>query len=643
MLNLSLRQRFLVAPIIGLIIVVMLTISFFLQSEKQNNLIEDISQSDVATLSLYTELFTNLSRQQQKLYELLNSAGQNIDEGTLYDKGIAIIDDVYSITQQIEEIIKSGNANNTLPKDEVTRLLSEIIDYRTSAISTVENTTVALNLAPIYLSRANQHFSILHEHFAEELDVIRGRIQSKAQRQLQETRNRTSMLGIIGILSALILIITSYISSGLLSQKIKDQINELFKLTRGNKNHQQQRLANSNEVEQLSFTIKEFKHSLITIQEQKMKLTHANRLLKTEMQITQENAKKLEEAKQQLEQRVAERTANLTTLNKELGQEIQQRVEAEDRLMVYQQIILNTDEAILVTSPNGTITEVNPAFEKVMGYSRDELIGNNPRIVQSDRHDDQFYRNIWQSIDRDGYWSGEIWNRNKNGKIVPLWVLINAIKDNNKKTQHMIALYRDISKLKQAEARLEQLAFYDPLTDLPNRTLFNEKLCQELARIKRHDEKIALLFLDLDNFKDVNDSLGHSAGDKLLIEVGQRLTGALRAIDIVSRLSGDEFNIALTELKELDSINTIARKIIDVVSAPYEINNQRIHVGVSIGISIFPDHSNHIETLRKYSDMAMYRAKDLGKNQFQMFTPDLQLNLEQQLEMENPLKDDVEQ
>ena len=427
-----------------------------------------------------------------------------------------------------------------------------------------------------------------------------------------------------------------------MSRRFRQQIDELFSLSDDTEDRVLQCSAGTDEIERLSHTIRAFRQSLNIIRDQEVRLTRTNRMLQSEIEVKLQHERELEAAKKDLEKRVAERTANLTEVNRELGQEIEQRIEAEERLRIYREIILNTDEAILVTGPDGTIEEVNPAYERNTGFCRDELIGSNPRIVRSGYHDAAFYNEMWNSINKCGHWSGEIWDKKKNGEIFPLWIVINAIYGDNGEIQHLIGLYRDISELKQAEARLEQLAFYDPLTNLPNRTLFNEKLRQEIASLKRHDEMMALLFLDLDNFKNVNDTLGHGVGDKLLIEVGRRLSGLLRESDIVSRLSGDEFNIAITQLKELACITRICEKIVETISAPYVINGESIKVGVSIGVSIYPNHSDHIETLKKYSDMAMYKAKAMGKNQFQLFTPEIQLSREQHLTIENALLDAVE-
>ena len=636
-MRLSLRQRFLVAPVVGLVIVLGLTASYFLQSESQNQLIEKISSSDLKDLNLYTKLFTDLSRYHLELYELFNAAGQQVDEGILYDQGVFIIDKISAITEEMESIVLSGSNEGTMPAAEAKQLLAEIAEYRTAAISSVENTTVSLNKAPFYLSKANQHFSNLHEKFALELDLIRERIQSEASQQSTRFRQRTLLLAIIGLSSAFCLIVISFIAARVLSRKIRYIINDLFSLTAASNSTSMAADNASDEVERLILSLESFEQSLKTVQQQEQELKAANQQLQIEVEVKLKHQLELEQTQRELEQRVADRTANLIKANQELEEEISQRKTAEENLKIYHEIILNTDEAILVTNAEPKILDVNPAYERMSGYSRDELVGQNPNLISSGYHSEEYYKNMWYSIQTNGRWSEEIWNKKKNGEIFPAWAVVNAIKNDTGEIQYFIGLYRDISELKQAEARLEQLAFYDPLTNLPNRTLLNEKISQEIASLKRHNEKMALLFIDLDNFKNVNDTQGHKAGDQLLVEVSRRLINMLRESDIISRISGDEFNVVLTQLKDLDCLSKICQKIVDGLAVPYLINNERVNISSSIGVSVFPDDSDHIETLRKYSDMAMYKAKSMGKNQFHRFTPELQSSREYRLELENAL------
>ncbi|NIU94221.1 hypothetical protein GWN60_26620, partial [candidate division KSB1 bacterium] len=268
-----------VAPIIGLIIVLALTGSYFLQIEKQNELIETISDSDLATLSVYTELFTDLSRHHLELYELFNATGQQVDEGILYDRGVLIADQISSITKNMEDIIESGLIQRTMKKEEAIQLLENISLYRTAAISSIENSTVSLNRAPTYLNKANQQFSILHQKFAKELDIIRTRIQQEAKQNLKATRQRTILFAVFGLSSAIVLIIASFFTASLMSKKIRKIIDDLFSLTETTAGPEQGVTGATDEIERLILSLKSFENSLNTIKEQESCLKGANRQL----------------------------------------------------------------------------------------------------------------------------------------------------------------------------------------------------------------------------------------------------------------------------------------------------------------------------------------------------------------------------
>ncbi|MCW8883710.1 MAG: transporter substrate-binding domain-containing protein, partial [Motiliproteus sp.] len=259
-----------------------------------------------------------------------------------------------------------------------------------------------------------------------------------------------------------------------------------------------------------------------------------------------------------------------------VGIDISQRKGAEKRLQLAHKVIENTSEGIVVTDPNGTIVDVNPAHLRTMGYSRDEVIGNNPKLWKSGRHDQTFYQNMWRQLLKEGIWEGEIWDRRKDGEVFPKWLSINAIKDDQGTVLNYVALSTDITQQKATEQELENLAFYDPLTQLPNRTLFKDRLEHELLIAKRFNRPLGLMFLDLDRFKDVNDTLGHDIGDLLLEKVARRLEGCLRASDTVCRLGGDEFTVILTEISSPDALAHVAENMIAAINEAFVLNNQQV-------------------------------------------------------------------
>ena len=306
-----------------------------------------------------------------------------------------------------------------------------------------------------------------------------------------------------------------------------------------------------------------------------------------------------------------------------------------------------TQEAILITDPDSRILRVNEAFQEVTGYSAEEVVGKNPSILKSGRHDAAFYQDMWAALLTTGKWSGEIWDKRKNGEIYPKAITITAVRDNQHRVTHYVAVFRDITRRKKAAQEIHQLAFYDPLTQLPNRRMLLDRLNQALATSARNDRYGAILFLDLDHFKTINDTKGHAVGDKLLIEVARRLPACVREGDSVARLGGDEFVVVLEGLNEMvDEAATqaerIAEKIQKELSQSYLLDSDTYQSTVSIGISLFQGHQDCIEDLLKHADAAMYQAKAAGRNTIRFFDPEVQTVLEARAELEADLHQALE-
>ncbi|MFH1059599.1 MAG: PAS domain S-box protein, partial [Pseudomonadota bacterium] len=301
--------------------------------------------------------------------------------------------------------------------------------------------------------------------------------------------------------------------------------------------------------------------------------------------------------------------------------DISQRKQAEEQIQLLAKVFENTIEGITITDVRGNIQMVNPGFTHITGYTQEEVVGRNPRVLKSDRHDPQFYETMWQEIHQRGHWSGEIWNRRKSGEAYPEWLTINVIKDSQGQTSHFVALFHDITEIKRSEEKIKHQAYHDALTGLPNRQLFNDRLEVALARARRNRKQVAIMFLDLDHFKTINDSLGHAVGDLLLQGVGQRLREAVRQEDTVSRLGGDEFIMILPEIDDADDAVVVAGRIIESLENPFVLRGHELYVTSSIGITIFPSDGEDLETLVKNADMAMYLAKEEGRNTYRLFTP----------------------
>ncbi len=318
--------------------------------------------------------------------------------------------------------------------------------------------------------------------------------------------------------------------------------------------------------------------------------------------------------------------------------EITERKEYEQKLKLFQKVFENALEGITITDAKGNIVAVNEAFTEITGYKSHEVIGKNPRILKSDRHDDNFYKTMWQNLKTQGQWEGEIWNRRKTGEAYPEWLSISAIKANSSDITHYVAVFHDITDLKHQEEQIKHQAYHDALTNLPNRLLLHDRLSVAINHAQRNGQKIAILFVDLDNFKHINDSLGHALGDQLLQAVSQRIVKLMREEDTVSRLGGDEFVIMLEDVKDESVAIHIAERVLASFQRSFHVRNHELFITPSLGLTLFPDDGSDPETLIKNADLAMYRAKDKGKNRFQLFTSTMNDRVTKRLEMEGNLR-----
>lgn len=292
-------------------------------------------------------------------------------------------------------------------------------------------------------------------------------------------------------------------------------------------------------------------------------------------------------------------------------------------------IAFESQDGMIVTDAQRTMLRVNHAFTQISGYAVDEVIGKTPRMLQSGRHDADFYAAMWATIQTEGVWHGEIWNRRKNGEIYPEQITITAVKDSFGQVTHYVAVLRDITERKRLEKEIAQLAFFDTLTQLPNRRLFNDRLTQALARAQREQSSLALMFIDLDKFKPINDTYGHEAGDGVLQAVAKRIESGLRASDTAARVGGDEFLVLLPDLQSHDDALAVAEKIRLALEQPFVTSNGvTLLASASIGIAIYPDQARVQEDLLRLGDRAMYEAKNAGGNAVRLYIPQGEAGIE---------------
>lgn len=314
-----------------------------------------------------------------------------------------------------------------------------------------------------------------------------------------------------------------------------------------------------------------------------------------------------------------------------------------EKLRLSSAVFEHSQEGITITDRHNHIVAINRAFSLITGYLEDEVIGRDPKFLASGRHDSAFYTQMWRAIHSAGHWNGEIWNRRKDGRISPNWFSINTVRDERGEIANYIAIFSDISERKRAEEHIEFLAHHDALTGLPNRVLTRDRFAQAAAVAVRDDSKVGVFYLDLDNFKSINDSLGHQAGDELLVTTVARLRNYIRDSDTISRQGGDEFIILLPALTERDAVARIAEKMLLALAEPFLIEGHALNVSASIGIAFFPDDSTDFDTLLRYADAAMYAAKSAGKNAYRRFTEEMNVesldNLHLKLQLRSALEE----
>ncbi|QFU03856.1 Phytochrome-like protein cph2 [Pseudoalteromonas sp. THAF3] len=307
-------------------------------------------------------------------------------------------------------------------------------------------------------------------------------------------------------------------------------------------------------------------------------------------------------------------------------------------LYLANKIIAASLDGIMITDAQGTILQVNPAFTRLTGYSAEEVLGKTPRILSSGTHDHSFYQAMWQSLSQQGVWQGEICNRRKDGDTYVEWLTIIEIKDKQDSDLVYAGIFTDITERKASERKITKLAYFDDLTGLPNRRLFKDRLSVALAHGQRQHQRLAIMFIDLDHFKGVNDSLGHSVGDELLKQVAKRLQRCVRSGDTLARLGGDEFTLLLNEVADIDEVIACAEKVLAQFKPSFSLAGQAITITTSIGIAIYPDDGESMETLLKHADVAMYRSKDLGRNSYQLFKATMNARSLERLTMSSRIK-----
>jgi diguanylate cyclase (GGDEF)-like protein/PAS domain S-box-containing protein len=322
----------------------------------------------------------------------------------------------------------------------------------------------------------------------------------------------------------------------------------------------------------------------------------------------------------------------------QMTEQLNHLVKLNEELVISDKIINQAIEGIIITDAKNVIVRANESMLRMSGYTNEDIIGQDPRIFRSDYHDDMFYQQMWNQITTKGFWEGEIWDRRKNGEVYPKWMSITTINDPNDKVTNYIAISSDITKMKKAEQDIHLLEYYDLLTGIPNRTLFYDRLNLALSRAKRNNSCVALCYMDIDRFKLINDSLGHDAGDILLVEVSKRIQSVIREEDMLSRLGGDEFTLIMEGDNCSEDVANIAEKIIKEINKPLLLKGKEVSVGISIGIALAPHDDSTLEGIIRKADSAMYHSKETGRGKYVFSSAEIEKRNQEQLELQIRLK-----
>ena len=317
--------------------------------------------------------------------------------------------------------------------------------------------------------------------------------------------------------------------------------------------------------------------------------------------------------------------------------DISKRLEDEEQLRLAEKIFESNNEGIVITNTETEILRVNESFLQITGYSKEEVVGSKINILSSKRQNKEFYKKLWGSLIQYGHWKGELWNKRKSGEIYPEWLSISSVSDESGDVVNYVGIFSDITEKKQAEDRIYKMAHYDELTGLSNRAMFNIELAEAMEYASKLDSSIAILYLDLDHFKKVNDTLGHAVGDEVLRITANRLTTILRGSDRVGRLGGDEFVVLIQDLIQLNHLSSIASNIIDKIRQPLEINQREVFLGASIGIAVYPQDADNSTDLIKNADAALYKAKNSGRNNYQYYSNEMNDKADERLALESRL------
>ncbi|OQX57568.1 MAG: hypothetical protein B5M52_07105 [Helicobacteraceae bacterium 4484_230] len=570
-------------------------------AESQYNFMHSVTKTEIDVLKKINLFESELSAIFGKIHDLIISAGnrQNgdiVDEEYVYIHGKPLIYKLHRQKNHLHTVILP-QLDARVDAMLLDRLQAQFGKYLHHASSAITMVSVDLELAGQQAANASTYYNLIIKDF----DSIRNQLIESSERTINARLDSgiRKMQAVTMILIGFIILMI--IMGAGLSRQLSGIFESIFiainRLSKGERDFELPSFKDNSELQKISMGLQIFKDNIIKIERLHKQTLSANIRLK---------------------------------------REIEERKKAQTQMMLSDKVFENAAEAIVITDKNNRIMRVNRAFSDITGYSKEEAYGKDPGFHKSDIHDDSFYEDMWQAIENSKFWQGEIINRKKNGDIWPSWSTISMIEYEGE--HYYVSVSTDISTIKESRKEIEFLAYHDTLTSLPNRLLFSDRVEHAIARSKRTKEIFAILFLDLDKFKYINDTMGHHVGDILLIEVTKRLKNVLRPEDTISRFGGDEFLILIEAPDSLDDIRDIGERVLESFQAPFMLDGKEIVVSVSIGVSFYPEDADTADMLIKNADLAMYKAKNDTKNSFEFYTSSLSASMKKRFDLEHELR-----
>ena len=602
--RLSLRNKFLVIPLIGALTLLLPVTGVWFSMQWLEREMVRLEQQDLRRAERLMVLNARFNGHHARLMQWFRAVeGRVPGEEMVAGERNRLVSEIAWIARQLTEELEG--ADGVLAGLWQTGALPELlVAYRAEVLAVLERLPADREGAGRHLLEAEGLYHQVAPYFMALMDALRADTAATIRGIGERAGHHRFFFMSAFLLAFLAMVFLAILLSGLLSRDLRAAIGAMRRLARNEREVRLPPLDSSPEVNALVDGLEAFRASL-----------------------------------EELDSRALE----LQALNRELKQEIRDRRLLEKELRLTSCVFEHSREGIMITDVDGHILRVNRAFTRITGWKQEEVVGKTPRLLRSDRHDEEFYRAMWQSLLEEGAWQGEIWNRRRNGEVYPEWRNISAVVDAKGRTTHYISVFADISEKKRSVEHIERLVYHDPLTGLPNRTRLIESLGKVLKEAQAADRKVALLFLDLDRFQLTNDTHGHSFGDRLLQEVADRLSQEVGVHHLLARTGGDEFALVLDTVDSVEEVRLLAGRLLRRISQPMELDGHAVYITASMGISLFPDHGGHAPVLLKNADVAMYRAKERGGDTWQFYEREMHEDVSRRLELETGLRRALEQ